>query len=281
MTKKLALLILDGWGHGDHSKADGIFNANTPYMDQLEKNYPNAELLTDGENVGLPAGQMGNSEVGHLNIGAGRIVYQELTRINKAIRDGEFQTNKILNQAFDYAIQNKKKIHLIGLVSTGGVHSSQDHIYALCDLAKKKGIHDLYIHAFTDGRDCNPTTGMGHIRDLENHLAKSTGKIASVTGRYYAMDRDKRWERVKLAYDLLVSGTGEKVSSGLEAIEKSYAQNITDEFIKPFVVVSNGKPLATIAEGDVVISFNFRTDRCREITMALTQQDFQEFNMKK
>ena len=281
MTKKLALLILDGWGHGDHSKADGIFNANTPYMDQLEKNYPNAELLTDGENVGLPAGQMGNSEVGHLNIGAGRIVYQELTRINKAIRDGEFQTNKILNQAFDYAIQNKKKIHLIGLVSTGGVHSSQDHIYALCDLAKKKGIHDLYIHAFTDGRDCNPTTGMGHIRDLENHLAKSTGKIASVTGRYYAMDRDKRWERVKLAYDLLVSGTGEKVSSGLEAIEKSYAQNITDEFIKPFVVVSNGKPLATIVEGDVVISFNFRTDRCREITMALTQQDFQEFNMKK
>ena len=281
MTKKLALLILDGWGHGDHSKADGIFNANTPYMDQLEKNYPNAELLTDGENVGLPAGQMGNSEVGHLNIGAGRIVYQELTRINKAIRDGEFQTNKILNQAFDYAIQNKKKIHLIGLVSTGGVHSSQDHIYALCDLAKKKGIHDLYIHAFTDGRDCNPTTGMGHIRDLENHLAKSTGKIASVTGRYYAMDRDKRWERVKLAYDLLVSGTGEKVSSGFEAIEKSYAQNITDEFIKPFVVVSNGKPLATIAEGDVVISFNFRTDRCREITMALTQQDFQEFNMKK
>lgn len=281
MTKKLALLILDGWGHGDHSKADGIFNANTPYMDQLEKNYPNAELLTDGENVGLPAGQMGNSEVGHLNIGAGRIVYQELTRINKAIRDGEFQKNKILNQAFDYAIQNKKKIHLIGLVSTGGVHSSQDHIYALCDLAKKKGIHDLYIHAFTDGRDCNPTTGMGHIRDLENHLAKSTGKIASVTGRYYAMDRDKRWERIKLAYDLLVSGTGEKVSSGLEAIEKSYAQNITDEFIKPFVVVSNGKPLATIAEGDVVISFNFRTDRCREITMALTQQDFQEFNMKK
>ncbi|MBK7128046.1 MAG: 2,3-bisphosphoglycerate-independent phosphoglycerate mutase [Crocinitomicaceae bacterium] len=281
MAKKLALLILDGWGHGDHSKADGIFNANTPYMDQLEKNYPNAELLTDGEHVGLPSGQMGNSEVGHLNIGAGRIVYQELTRINKAIRDGEFQTNKILNQAFDYALQNKKKIHLIGLVSTGGVHSSQDHIYALSDLAKKKGVNDLYIHAFTDGRDCNPTTGMGHIRDLEKRLANSTGKIASVIGRYYAMDRDKRWERIKLAYDLLVSGTGEKVETALEAIEKSYAQNITDEFIKPFVIVSDGKPLATIAEGDVVISFNFRTDRCREITMALTQQDFPEFNMKK
>lgn len=281
MSKKVALLILDGWGHGDHTKSDGIFNANTPFVDSLEKNYPNAELLTDGEHVGLPAGQMGNSEVGHLNIGAGRIVYQELTRINKAIKDGEFQTNKILNEAFDYALAKDKKVHLIGLVSTGGVHSSQEHIYALCDLAKAKGLNKVFIHAFTDGRDCNPTTGAGHIAALEKHLKNSSGKIASVIGRYYAMDRDKRWERIKLAYDLLVQGTGESVASATEAIEKSYQREITDEFIKPFVIEENGKPVATIEEGDVVISFNFRTDRCREITMALTQQDFPDFGMKK
>lgn len=281
MSKKVALLILDGWGHGDHSKSDGIFNADTPFVDSLEKNYPNAELLTDGEHVGLPEGQMGNSEVGHLNIGAGRIVYQELTRINKAIREGEFQTNKILTEAFDYAKKENKKVHLIGLVSTGGVHSSQDHIYALCDLAKEKGFQNLFIHAFTDGRDCNPTTGKGHIAELEKHLQKSAGKIASVCGRYYAMDRDKRWERIKLAYDLMVSGLGEKVKSAGEAIEKSYAREITDEFIKPFVITENGKPLAKIEAGDVVISFNFRTDRCREITMALTQQDFPDHGMKK
>lgn len=281
MSKKVALLILDGWGHGDHSKSDGIFNANTPFVDSLEKNFPNAELLTDGENVGLPAGQMGNSEVGHLNIGAGRIVYQELTRINKAIRDREFHSNIVLNEAFEYAKRENKKVHLIGLVSTGGVHSSQEHIYALCDLAKEKGIEKLFIHAFTDGRDCNPTTGRGHIQELEKHLKKSAGKIATVAGRYYAMDRDKRWERIQLAYDLLVNGKGEEVSSAIDAIEKSYEREITDEFIKPFVIIENGHPVAKIVSGDVVISFNFRTDRCREITMALTQQDFPEFNMKK
>jgi 2,3-bisphosphoglycerate-independent phosphoglycerate mutase len=281
MAKKVALLILDGWGHGDHTKSDGIYNANTPFVDHLENNFPNAELLTDGENVGLPYGQMGNSEVGHLNIGAGRIVYQELTRINKAIRESEFQTNKVLNEAFDYAKKANKKVHLIGLVSTGGVHSSQEHIYALCDLARSKNFNNLFIHAFTDGRDCNPTTGHGHISELENHLQKSTGKIASVIGRYYAMDRDKRWERIQLAYDLLVKGQGEIISSAIQAIELSYQREITDEFIKPFVVTENGKPLAVIEPGDVVISFNFRTDRCREITMALTQQDFPDFGMKR
>ncbi len=280
-VKKVALLILDGWGHGDHSKSDGIFNAETPFVDSLEKNYPNAELLTSGLHVGLPDGQMGNSEVGHLNIGAGRIVYQELTRINKAIADGEFRSNPVLNEAYDYAKKTGKKIHLIGLVSTGGVHSSQEHIYALCDLAKEKGIENIFIHAFTDGRDCNPTTGRGHINELEKHLKKSAGKIATVVGRYYAMDRDKRWERISLAYDLLVNGKGETVSTAIDAIEKSYAKDITDEFIKPFVVTENGNPIAKIESGDVVISFNFRTDRCREITMALTQQDFPEFNMKK
>lgn len=279
--KKVALLILDGWGHGDHSKSDGIFNANTPFVDSLEKNYPSAELLTSGLHVGLPDGQMGNSEVGHLNIGAGRIVYQELTRINKAIADGEFQSNPVLNEAYDYAKKTGKKIHLIGLVSTGGVHSSQEHIYALCDLAKEKGIENIFIHAFTDGRDCNPNTGRGHITELEKHLKKSAGKIATVIGRYYAMDRDKRWERISLAYDLLVNGKGESVSTALDTIEQSYANDITDEFIKPFVITENGNPLAKIDAGDVVISFNFRTDRCREITMALTQQDFPEFNMKK
>lgn len=281
MSKKVALLILDGWGHGDHSKSDGIYNANTPYVDSLEKNFPNAELLTDGENVGLPHGQMGNSEVGHLNIGAGRIVYQELTRINKAIKERTFHANKILNDAFDYAKSNNKKVHLIGLVSTGGVHSSQEHIYALCDLAKEKQIENLFIHAFTDGRDCNPTTGLGHITELEKYLKNTNGTIASVVGRYYAMDRDKRWERIKLAYDLLVHGKGEAVNSAVEAIQKSYAENITDEFIKPFVITKNEMPLAKIEAGDVVISFNFRTDRCREITQVLTQQDFTEFDMQK
>lgn len=281
MNKKVALLILDGWGHGDKTKSDAIFNANTPFVDSLEKNYPNAELLTDGENVGLPAGQMGNSEVGHLNIGAGRIVYQELTRINKAIREGEFQKNKILLNAFQHAKKENKKVHFFGLVSTGGVHSSQEHIYALCDLAKTQGLTNVFIHAFTDGRDCNPTTGLAHIQNLQNHLKNSVGKIASVIGRYYAMDRDNRWPRIQLAYDLMVNGKGEEITNPIEAIQKSYSAEITDEFIKPFVVVENNKPVAKIEEGDVVISFNFRTDRCREITTALTQKDMPEFGMKK
>jgi len=281
MSKKVALLILDGWGHGDKTKSDAIYNANTPFVDSLEKNYPNAELLTDGENVGLPSGQMGNSEVGHLNIGAGRIVYQELTRINKAIQDGEFQKNKILLDAFRYAKKENKKVHLIGLVSTGGVHSSLNHIYAICDLAKAQGLTKVFIHAFTDGRDCNPTTGMAHIQNLQTHLKNSVGKIATVIGRYYAMDRDNRWPRIQLAHDLMVNGKGEEIQDPIEAIQKSYAAEITDEFIKPFVVVENNKPVGKIEEGDVVISFNFRTDRCREITTALTQKDMPEFGMKK
>lgn len=279
MNKKVALLILDGWGHGDHSKSDGIFNATTPFMDELEKNKPNAELLTHGEHVGLPKGQMGNSEVGHLNIGAGRIVYQELTRINKSIEDGDFEKNECLNTAFDYALSAGKNVHFMGLVSTGGVHSSINHLFALCDLAEKKGIQDVFIHAFTDGRDCNPTTGLGHIKQLQNYLKSSVGKIASLTGRYYAMDRDKRWERIKLAYDALVHGKGERYTDPIQAIEDSYANEITDEFITPKIITENNHPIAQIAEGDVVICFNFRTDRCREITEVLTQQQFPEFDM--
>lgn len=281
MSKKVALLILDGWGHGDKTKSDGIYNADTPFMDSLEANEPNAELLTDGEHVGLPAGQMGNSEVGHLNIGAGRIVYQELTRINKAVEDGEFQQNKVLIEALDHAKASDKKVHFIGLVSTGGVHSSIEHLFALCDLAKDKGLEKVFIHAFTDGRDCDPTSGIGHIQSLEDHLKNSAGKIASVIGRYYAMDRDKRWERIKLAYDLLVHGKGDEFASAVEAIENSYQDAVTDEFIKPKVITEDGEPLATIEEGDVVVCFNFRTDRCREITMVLTQQDFPDYNMQK
>ena len=278
MGKKVALLILDGWGHGDKSKSDGIFNANTPFMDFLETNHPSAELLTHGENVGLPEGQMGNSEVGHLNIGAGRIVYQELTRINKAIKDGDFQSNQVLLDALEKA-KNGARLHVMGLVSTGGVHSSLDHLLALCDLIEEKGIENAYIHAFTDGRDCNPTTGLGHLTTVEDHIKDQRIKVATVIGRYYAMDRDKRWERVKLAYDAMVNGLGDEHASSLEAIQSSYNENVTDEFIKPKIIVENGSPITKIENGDVVICFNFRTDRCREITMALTQQHFHEQNM--
>jgi 2,3-bisphosphoglycerate-independent phosphoglycerate mutase len=279
--KKVALLILDGWGHGDKSKSDGIYNANTPYMDGLESSQPAAELLTHGEHVGLPDGQMGNSEVGHLNIGAGRVVYQELTRINKAIKDGEFQQNKVLVNALEKAKDENRKLHILGLVSTGGVHSSLDHLKALCDLIDDYGIDRSYIHAFTDGRDCNPKTGLGHLTNLEDHLQSKSTKIASVIGRYYAMDRDKRWERIKIAYDLMVNGVGEAFSSSAEAIQSSYDNDITDEFITAKLITENEQPIATIEDGDVVICFNFRTDRCREITMALTQQHFHEQNMHK
>ncbi|MBD3638666.1 MAG: 2,3-bisphosphoglycerate-independent phosphoglycerate mutase [Crocinitomicaceae bacterium] len=279
MSKKVALLILDGWGHGDKSKSDGIYNADTPFMDELEANHPSAELLTHGENVGLPEGQMGNSEVGHLNIGAGRIVYQELTRINKSIKDGEFQKNKVLLEALNHAKAKGKKLHMMGLVSTGGVHSSLDHLLALCDMVDEYGIDNAYIHAFTDGRDCNPKTGLGHLKTLEDHISNQSIKVASVIGRYYAMDRDKRWERIKLAYDLLVHGEGEQFDSSIAAIQHSYDQNVTDEFITAKVITENGSAIATIEDGDVVICFNFRTDRCREITMALTQQHYHEQNM--
>ena len=279
MTNHLGLIILDGWGIGDGSPSDAIVQAHTPYMDSLVAHYPNATLLTSGENVGLPNGQMGNSEVGHLNIGAGRIVYQELTRINKSIRDGDFFTNPVLLDAMKQAKQSK--LHLIGLVSEGGVHSSQEHLHALCDLAQQQGVEHVFIHAFTDGRDCDPKSGLGFIQQLENKLKTSVGKIASVIGRYYAMDRDNRWDRVKKAYDLLVHGIGEKSSSAVDSIKAQYAKNSTDEFLEPTVIVEKGEPIAKIEEGDVVLCFNFRTDRPREISQALTQRDFPEFNMKK
>lgn len=278
--KKLALIILDGWGIGDNSKSDAIANAQTPFVDNLYKNYPHSTLKTFGENVGLPEGQMGNSEVGHLNIGAGRVVYQDLALINKAIREKTIDTNPELVKAFEYAKKNNKPVHLMGLVSEGGVHSSQEHLHYLCDLAKEHGLTEVYIHAFTDGRDTDPKSGITYLTNLQQHLNKSIGKIASIVGRYYAMDRDKRWERVKLAYDLLVKGEGVKTQNALTTIENSYKENVTDEFIKPIVVTDNvGNPLATIKEKDVVICFNFRTDRCREITQVLTQQNMPEQGM--
>ncbi len=279
MTKHFGLIILDGWGIGDHSKSDAVFNANTPFMDELLANRPNAKLKTCGEDVGLPDGQMGNSEVGHLNIGAGRIVYQELTRINKSIREGDFYTNPVLLAAMLKAKEKNVKIHLIGLVSKGGVHSSQEHIYALCKMAKDNGLENVFIHAFTDGRDCDPKSGLEFIQELEVELKKTTGKIASVIGRYFAMDRDNRWERVKHAYDLMLNGIGTSFDSATKGIENSYAKGKTDEFIEPIVITENGLPITKIEDGDVVISFNFRTDRPREISTVLTQKDFPEFNM--
>lgn len=281
MTNHIGLIILDGWGIGDKTHSDAIFNARTPYMDSLLQNYPSATLRTSGEEVGLPEGQMGNSEVGHLNIGAGRIVYQELTRINKSIRERDFFENKVLLEAFQGAKQRGVPVHLIGLVSKGGVHSSQEHIYALCEMAKALGVADVFIHAFTDGRDCDPKSGLGYVQELEATIAGTTGKVASVIGRYFAMDRDSRWERVQKAYDLLVRGTGTPFASAQEAISAAYAAGTTDEFIQPAVIHANGAPVAMIKDGDVVISFNFRTDRPREITTVLTQRDFPEFNMRK
>ena len=279
MAKKVGLIILDGWGIGDKSKSDAIYNAHTPYMDYLIKTYPNATLRTSGEDVGLPDGQMGNSEVGHLNIGAGRIVYQELTRINKAIRDGEFFENTQLKSAFELAKSSSKKMHFIGLVSEGGVHSSQQHLYALCQMAKTHGISNAFIHAFTDGRDCDPKSGLHFMNELESNIANTGVKVASVVGRYYAMDRDNRWERVKKSYDLMVHGMGDKYENAQNAISESYSKGITDEFIEPSVMTNNGIPLAVIEDGDIVISFNFRTDRPREISIALTQKDIHEYNM--
>lgn len=273
---------MDGWGLGKVKSSDAIQNAHVPFVSSLYSKYPNTTLITCGEQVGLPDGQMGNSEVGHLNLGAGRIVYQELQRINVAVRDGSFFKNEILLKAINYSKQNKKPLHLIGLVSDGGVHSHTNHLKALTTLCAQQGLTEVYIHAFTDGRDTDPKSGLGYVTDLQKHLNTSTGKIASVSGRYYAMDRDKRWERVKLAYDTLVHGGGEKATDALAAIQQSYAANITDEFIKPTIVIgSNQQPLATIKDGDAVICFNFRTDRCREITEVLTQTDFPEFGMKK
>ncbi len=269
---------MDGWGLGKKKSADAIQNANTPFVTSLYKKYPNTTLVTCGEAVGLPDGQMGNSEVGHLNLGAGRIVYQELQRINVAIRNGEFAKNEHLLASIRFAKQNSKPLHLLGLVSDGGVHSHINHVKAIADVCKSEGLTEVYVHAFTDGRDCDPKSGLGFIKDLQTHLDSSVGKIATVTGRYYAMDRDKRWERVKLAYDALVNGIGEQSNDILKSIETSYAADVTDEFIKPII---NGQVNAKIKDGDVAICFNFRTDRCREITHVLTQEDHPEQNMHK
>ncbi|MEY3245110.1 MAG: hypothetical protein RL253_264 [Bacteroidota bacterium] len=281
-NKKCILVIMDGWGHGAVKDSDVIQHAQVPFVTSLYNKYPNTTLVTCGEQVGLPDGQMGNSEVGHLNLGAGRIVYQELQRINVAIRTGELQQNAALLSAIQYAKKNNKKLHLMGLVSDGGVHSHTNHLKALVDLCTKEGLEQVFIHAFTDGRDTDPKSGLGFINELEAHLKNNTAKIASITGRYYAMDRDKRWERVKLAYDALVKGIGTKSNNASSAIQEAYDSNVTDEFIKPVILVDDQQqPLAMIEEGDAVICFNFRTDRCREITEVLTQKDFQEFGMHK
>lgn len=270
---------MDGWGLGKLRSSDAIQNANTPFVSLLYSKYPNSTLTTCGEAVGLPEGQMGNSEVGHLNLGAGRIVYQELQRINVAIRDGEFAKNKTLLKSIQYAKENGKPLHLLGLVSNGGVHSHINHLKAILDVCKKESLQTVFIHAFTDGRDCDTKSGLNFIKDLEAHTQQTVGKIATVSGRYFAMDRDNRWERVKLAYDAMVNGIGEKASDALTAIENSYQENITDEFIRPMVIIENSQPIATIKDGDVAICFNFRTDRCREITKALTQMEFPQQNM--
>lgn len=281
-NKKCILVIMDGWGHGAIKNSDVIQHAEVPFVTSLYTKYPNSSLVTCGELVGLPEGQMGNSEVGHLNLGAGRIVYQELQRINVAIRSGEFQSNATLLAAIQYAKKNNKKLHLMGLVSNGGVHSHTHHLKALIDLCAKEEVQQVFIHAFTDGRDTDPKSGLGLITDLEEHLKRSTAKIATVIGRYYAMDRDKRWERIKLAYDALVQGIGTNATSASAAVQKGYEENITDEFIKPIIIVDQDQqPLAKIEAGDAVVCFNFRTDRCREITEVLTQKDFQEYGMQK
>ena len=276
MSKKALLMILDGWGIGDHGKDDVIFNTPTPYWDYLLKTYPHSQLQASGENVGLPDGQMGNSEVGHLNIGAGRVVYQDLVKINLACRDNSIMKNPEIVSAFTYAKENGKNIHFMGLTSDGGVHSSLDHLYKLCDISKEYGVENTYIHCFMDGRDTDPKSGKGFIEQLEARCAKSAGKIASIIGRYYAMDRDKRWKRVKEAYDLLVNGIGVKATDMAQAMQQSYDEGITDEFIKPIV---NANVDGTIKEGDVVIFFNYRNDRAKELTVVLTQQDMPEAGM--
>jgi 2,3-bisphosphoglycerate-independent phosphoglycerate mutase len=280
--KKVILVIMDGWGLGQQASSDAIQNARVPFVSSLYAKYPNTTLVTFGEEVGLPEGQMGNSEVGHLNLGAGRIVNQELQRINVAIRDGSFAKNGTLLAAIRGALKDGRPLHLLGLVSDGGVHSHTSHLKAIVDTCLKEGLTNVFIHAFTDGRDTDPKSGLGYIKDLQQHLNATTGKIATVSGRYYAMDRDKRWERIKLAYDALVTGAAPKATDALAGIESSYAEGVTDEFIKPTVVVgSDQQPLATIKDGDYAICFNFRTDRCREITEVLTQMDVPEQGMKK
>lgn len=280
MKKKALLMILDGWGIGKHNHADVIYNTPTPYWDNLLKTYPNSQLQASGENVGLPDGQMGNSEVGHLNIGAGRIVYQDLVKINRACADNSILENKEIQNAFGYAKQQGVKIHFMGLVSDGGVHSSLQHLFKLCDIAKEYGIDNAYVHCFMDGRDTDPKSGKGFIEALQAHCKQSAGHIATIVGRYYAMDRDKRWERVKEAYDLMVNGVGTPTTDPVAAMQASYEDGITDEFIKPIVVTNqDGAPVAKIEADDVVVFFNYRNDRAKELTVVLTQQDIPEAGM--
>ncbi len=268
MSNKALLIILDGYGLGDHAKDDAIFNTPTPYMDSLFANYPNSKLQASGENVGLPDGQMGNSEVGHLNIGAGRVVYQDLVKINRAIADGSFAENPEIKAAFSYARRHNVPIHFMGLASAGGVHSSLDHLYALCDTAKAYDLQRVFLHCFMDGRDTDPKSGAGFLKEIKEHCDKSAGTIASVIGRYYAMDRDHRWERLKEAYNLLVYGEGKHTENVIEAVEESYAEGVTDEFLKPIV---NDNVDGRIGAGHVVIFFNYRNDRAKELTTVLTQ----------
>jgi len=282
MNKKVILLILDGWGVTQDPSVSAIFNAKTPFINSLYDLYPSSELRTDGEHVGLPEGQMGNSEVGHMNLGAGRIVYQNLAKINIAVREGKLAKETELIKAFNYAKENNKNVHLLGLISDGGIHSHINHAKGLLDAAHKNNVNNVYLHAFTDGRDCDPKSGKYFIKDIEEHMKNTTGELATITGRYYSMDRDNRWERVKLTYDALVEGIGEKSVNALDSINESYQENITDEFIKPIIMVDeNDKPKASIKIDDVVIFFNFRTDRGRQLTEVLSQNNNEEFNMHK
>ncbi len=282
MNKKVILLILDGWGITQDPKVSAIYNAKTPFINSLYNQFPSAELRTDGEHVGLPEGQMGNSEVGHMNLGAGRIVYQNLAKINIAVREGELAKETALINAFEYAKENNKNVHLLGLVSNGGIHSHVNHLKGLLDAASESNVNNVFLHAFTDGRDCDPKSGKYFINDILEHMKNTTGELATITGRYYAMDRDKRWERVKITYDALVNGTGNHSTNAEESILQNYSENITDEFIKPIVMVDDdGKPKATIKKDDVVIFFNFRTDRGRQLTEVLSQNDNLEHQMHK
>lgn len=280
MDKKILLLILDGWGCTANPEVSAIAQAHTPYIDQLLLDYPNATLRTDGRYVGLPEGQMGNSEVGHMNLGAGRIVYQDLVKINMAVKNGDLGKEKVLLDAMQYAKQNNKNLHLIGLLSDGGIHSHIDHLEGLLKVAKGQNLDKVFVHAFTDGRDVDPKSSIGYVQRLTETMKQTTGKLASIVGRYYAMDRDRRWERVAEAYHLLTKGRGKAFTNPIEAIEKSYENGYTDEFIQPIVLTENDKPIATIQKDDLVIFFNFRTDRGRQLTQALTQEDFTEQNMK-
>ena len=279
MNRKVLLMILDGWGEGRHDKSNAIYTQGAPFIDSLRAKYPMSHLQACGEYVGLPDGQMGNSEVGHMNLGAGRVVYQDLVKINIACRDHKLMENKEIKACYDYLKQSGKKLHFFGLCSHGGVHSSLDHLYEFLSEAKKAGLEEVYVHCFMDGRDTDPHSGLGFVKELEGKMAQTTGKVATVCGRFYAMDRDKRWGRVKEAYDMLVEGKGARFTSALEAIQASYDAGVTDEFIKPVVITEGGKPLAKVEEGDAVIFYNFRNDRARELTNVLTQNDMPEEGM--